>query len=348
MVFPGLLLAQCPTSVGEFSSGSYTITTECPPISATSNIISRADIDIQSTGSLTIDFSGGGTLFDHLDGLLTVSGDFIIKDGDLAVANLSSDPNMAITSTGLVSIPDGAFTLGFENTVTLDLEGELRMSGTFTANTGAVVLGDGCYEASSLINSGDFTGFTGGTCASLPVELVSFTAQNKKGRIALAWATATEINNEGFEIERSTDGLQFETIAFVPGHGTTTAYHQYTYQDAQYPIGPVFYRLKQLDYDGAYEYSRIIAVQAGIGDIPVKIYPTVVNSEVHFDGLGNVKYGMTITDISGRRYLQTRASRSLDQLEVLLTDRLSSMPSSVYIVTLSHPTGNQILKFVKQ
>ncbi|MFI5406690.1 MAG: T9SS type A sorting domain-containing protein, partial [Nitrososphaerales archaeon] len=95
----------------------------------------------------------------------------------------------------------------------------------------------------------------------VPVELVSFTAKNENNKIKLNWSTATELNNNGFEIERSIDNKEFITRGFVKGFGTSTEPHDYTFtEDAL--NGKLYYRLKQIDYNGDYNYSNIIEINS--------------------------------------------------------------------------------------
>jgi len=92
----------------------------------------------------------------------------------------------------------------------------------------------------------------------VPVELTSFTANANFGVVELQWIAATETNNQGFEVQRSTGG-EFETIAFVEGHGTTTEFQAYTYTDRSVSVGAYSYRLKQIDFGGTFEYSDVIS-----------------------------------------------------------------------------------------
>lgn len=93
----------------------------------------------------------------------------------------------------------------------------------------------------------------------LPVELLSFDVTPINNQYArLEWVTASEINNDGFEVLRSNDGENFEYIGWVDGNGNQTVIHKYTYED--YTIEKevtYYYRLKQIDYDGQYEYFNI-------------------------------------------------------------------------------------------
>jgi len=95
----------------------------------------------------------------------------------------------------------------------------------------------------------------------IPVELKSFYIETINNKVILTWLTASEMNNRGFEIERSkTGGQDWKPIGFVQGNGTTTEEHAYSFIDFIKESGYYFYRFKQIDYDGSIEYSNIIEV----------------------------------------------------------------------------------------
>jgi hypothetical protein len=97
----------------------------------------------------------------------------------------------------------------------------------------------------------------------VPVELTSFTATTIVNEINLNWSTATETNNSGFEILRiaQNDNDKWNTIGFVPGFGTTTEAKSYSYTDSKVSAGKYTYRLKQIDFDGSFEYSQEVEVE---------------------------------------------------------------------------------------
>ena len=101
--------------------------------------------------------------------------------------------------------------------------------------------------------------YTGLIPPIVPVELISFTHRIVNGKVILDWVTATELNNLGFEIQRSADNNIFTTIGFVEGKGTTTTNQYYSFTD-NYAASTVYYRLKQVDFDGSYNYSQVIEV----------------------------------------------------------------------------------------
>ena len=94
----------------------------------------------------------------------------------------------------------------------------------------------------------------------IPVELLSFTASSNGKEVILNWSTATELNNQLFEIQRSFEGSDFATVGFVNGKGTTTERQDYIYKDEINVDGKYLYRLKQIDYLGSYQYSDIIEI----------------------------------------------------------------------------------------
>jgi len=113
----------------------------------------------------------------------------------------------------------------------------------------------------------------------LPVELAYFRAALEDDEVFLSWATLSEENNEGFEIEWSTDGSQFEMLDFVAGQGT---YHQainYDFTHKNPTKGDNYYRLKQLDFDGKFSYSNIRAVNIK-GQSTVSVFPTIASSYI--------------------------------------------------------------------
>lgn len=109
-----------------------------------------------------------------------------------------------------------------------------------------------------------FSRWTVAESGMLPVELTSFAAHRLEDRILLRWTTATEVNNYGFDIERSLDAEKWNSIAFVPGHGTVNTPKTYRYIDFPQPFilsrPVVYYRLKQIDRDGTADFSNAIAV----------------------------------------------------------------------------------------
>ncbi|MCS6934994.1 MAG: discoidin domain-containing protein [Chitinophagales bacterium] len=124
-------------------------------------------------------------------------------------------------------------------------------------------IGTGKYVATFSVNSfsGGGGGFGGGGQGALPIELLYLTATGVNNQyIRIDWATALEINNSGFEVQRSTDAQNWTTLAWVPGQGNSTVQNTYQYVDHDVMKGVVYYyRLKQVDWDGKFTYTYIVS-----------------------------------------------------------------------------------------
>ncbi len=119
-----------------------------------------------------------------------------------------------------------------------------------------VVYGEATGEAAPLVII-DRTG-------QVPVELAAFSANVSANEVTLNWTTVTELNNNGFEIQRKSDQYDFITVGFVKGFGNTVEPNQYTFVDKNIVPGKYTYRLKQIDFDGRYEYSEAIEVDMNV------------------------------------------------------------------------------------
>jgi len=121
--------------------------------------------------------------------------------------------------------------------------------------------------------------------AVLPVEFVSFNAKIRNNETLLEWQTASEVNNEGFEIQRSKDGVSWEKLEFVEGKGTSSNSNTYASIDRFPTQGSNYYRLKQMDLDGKFEYSKTEVVdfnrqkEVEIFPNPAKDQLTLINGE---------------------------------------------------------------------
>jgi hypothetical protein len=138
---------------------------------------------------------------------------------------------------------------------------------------------------------------------AIPVELTSFTARASSNAVTLNWSTATETNNQGFDIERNS-GNGFEKIGFVAGFGTSTEVHNYSYVDGSLQGGVYTYRLKQIDYDGTFEYSNVVEVDMTIPDVfsLEQNYPNPFNptTKIKFSLAADSKVSLTVFDILGQ------------------------------------------------
>ncbi|QQS37761.1 MAG: T9SS type A sorting domain-containing protein [Ignavibacteriales bacterium] len=175
----------------------------------------------------------------------------------------------------------------------------------------------------------------------LPVELSSFTAQSYGNFIVLNWTTASELNNRGFYIERRTNEINnWESISFIDGKGTTAGSNSYTYTDYVTGYNSYIYRLKQVDFDGSYEYSNEVYVNGGVKPDKFDLtqnYPNPFNPSTRFsysipqNGFVTLK----IYDILGKE-IATLIEKDLEAgvYEVELDMSKYSLTSGVYFYSL--------------
>ena len=158
----------------------------------------------------------------------------------------------------------------------------------------------------------------------LPVELMEFKAAGSQGQVQLKWSTASEQDNNRFEVERMQEGHPFMTIGTVAGAGNSSRLLRYAYIDAGAPAGLLYYRLKQIDDDGTFSYSKIIAVSLPITkELVAEIYPNPTNGTeaiyLHAAGFGHAApVAVTLRDAMGRKLYQ-RTETAGTQGELITT-----------------------------
>jgi len=136
--------------------------------------------------------------------------------------------------------------------------GPLLAGGSTEINPGAVNLRQGMNSLNITVD-GILVSSTWSDV--VPVELSSFTASVSENVVTLIWSTATELNNSGFDVLRQAENQQWDKIGFVPGFGTSTEIHSYSFVDANVTSGQYSYRLKQVDFDGSSELSDVVNVE---------------------------------------------------------------------------------------
>ncbi len=145
----------------------------------------------------------------------------------------------------------------------------------------------------------------------LPVEMIYLQADvMNNAYIRLSWATAIEVNNRGFEVERSTDGQNWTQIGFVEGHNNATTQHNYNYDDMTVAAGVVYYyRLKQVDYDNAFEYTDIVSARiVGEATFSVKEFipnPTTDRTSLIVTGTKEQEISIAFYNIVGQKVLES-------------------------------------------
>ena len=173
----------------------------------------------------------------------------------------------------------------------------------------------------------------------LPVELTRFDATAKAQSVNLAWATATEKNSDRFEIQRSATGGEYTTIGTVKGQGSTTTAHNYSFVDSRPLAGTSYYRLRQVDSDGATAFSPVAAVQTETSTM-VAFYPNPSSDQLILPaGVGTVQY--RVFNALGQTLLSGKATDN-DRLDI------TSLPKGPFFLELHGATGHHTQRLMRE
>jgi len=263
------------------------------------------DIHSSSSGTPVIELYNGGSWYGV--GSTSVS---ISTINDLVEAKIAlSDLGLTSSSSTNISLMTCPNRVGWNNDV------DATAWGIDNQTNGVDVMTPSASPSTNAwfrdLNDGDVDTYASVDLGSvpLPVELTSFIALAGKDGVQLNWSTATEVNNYGFDIERCVAQIgnlcnNWEKIGFVQGHGNSNSPKDYSFVDANPPAGKVLYKLKQIDFDGTFEYSKAVEVNV---ETPQEFrlaqnYPnpfnpsTVINYQLPKDGNVTLK----VYDMLGR------------------------------------------------
>lgn len=267
--------------------------------------------------------SGGAIIFDDQDPIFTYC-TYQDTDGDGTKDYLDLDSDGDGCSDAVEG--DAGFTSG--NT---DTNGVLL--GSVDAN-GIPATAAGGQGAGTSQNASQQSA----NCKPMPVRLVSFTAQKSEKAIVLEWITSAEANNKGFNIERSADARDWTSIGFVSSQsveGNSSQKLNYQFWDTEPQIGMNYYRLKQIDFDGTYEYSRVRL--AMLGNPHISLAPNPSDDFITIDGLSADTF-ITMYNVSGKVvYAASAAGKSH-------TVKLVGMTKGIYFIDITDRNGIKVVK----
>ncbi len=181
----------------------------------------------------------------------------------------------------------------------------------------------------------------------MPVELTSFTANYFGKSVELNWSTATETNNKGFSIERKTKNNDWTEIGFVSGRGTTTEQSYYEFADDNVSPNTYSYRLKQIDFDGSFEYSTIVEIDVtSVSEFSLsQNYPnpfnpsTTIEFNIPEQGLVN----LSIFNMLGEK-VGTIVNEVLSSGNHKIEFNASHLASGIYLVKMSSGSFSKVIK----
>ena len=228
--------------------------------------------------------------------------------------------------------------------------------GNIVANNAITFMPNALLQGRALTQSGDITLNNSRVTTSavpLPVELTSFTAEERSEHVLLRWATASERNNAYFAVQSSTDGARYATIGKVDGHGNTSSPQAYAWTDsrvARYAADAIYYRLVQVDADSSKHYSPVRTIaMAPTADMLVQVYPSpsqlpcYLRIEARHAGPATVRLSNALGYlVAAYEYPLVKGRNSLP-----LEDTRTLAPG-VYLVQVQHGTERQTVRLVRQ
>lgn len=275
------------------------------------------DFSMQATTG-RLEIAAGKSLYTTTKSLSVNANTTLYVYGTLEVYDLVFDNGSVIyVAPGGVIIVHHNFT-NRNNSDDVTINGAVTVTGIFDNGNGGIVAGSGSITASDYNGAGTTFGHTPTssipngvtvTSAPLPVELISFTASSVENKVELNWQTLTEVNNKWFEVEKSADAVSFSQIGIVNGSGNTNSLSTYNFTDESELAGLVYYRLKQVDFDGKYEYTEIISINIS-SKTEYSIYPNPANAyqDIYINGNLEQPVQVEIYDIQSKLVYQTISS----------------------------------------
>jgi len=172
---------------------------------------------------------------------------------------------------------------------------------------------------------------------ALPVVLTAFGAQRQSAGVQLRWTTASEQHNASFDMQRSPDGVRFATVGTEPGRGTTTQPSSYSFFDQLAPLGPLYYRLRQVDVGGAATFSALVAVSSSQA-LEMAVFPNPAHDFFIIAGPAAARYQV-------RNQLGQQVSQGIIAAG-MATVELGRLPAGVYQITLETANGRAVRSLV--
>ncbi|MCI5054802.1 MAG: T9SS type A sorting domain-containing protein [Flavobacteriales bacterium] len=267
--------------------------------------------------------------------------DVTIVDGAQTVDRIDNGTWSVSTGNGLAG---GTYNMqmggdGFTNIGDVaDLRVVLNGSAVGTAGVNSGTTGNPIVQRTGLglaDLSGSFhLGTTDIINSPLPVELISFSVMREEDHAYLEWQTATEINSEKFVIERSLDGEDFEEAAEVSAAGNSNVLLDYEFLISN--VGPQeqFFRLRIVDHDGKFEYSKVQSIEKVNNEAVVKYYPNPSNGELFISSSSNdfdSNYSIHIINSIGQEVLSNNIDMNMINQQIIGTETLESGMYQVYI-----------------
>lgn len=245
----GIVYAAFIVKVKSVTTADYFVHLKADNI-ATNDYRARVFVQPDGIGGIQFGLSLNSEAAEYTTASFVLNNNYLLVIKYEIVASSDDKVSLLVLSDGDVPQTEPAFSIANKTTTTSDI------------NPGAFALRQGTSGNAVTVDIDAIRVSTGwfGANGALPVELTSFTARAAGNVVNLNWETATEVDNNGFDVERNSTGT-WQKIGFVEGHGTANSPKYYTFTDKFVTGNKIQYRLRQVDNDGTFEYSNVVEVE---------------------------------------------------------------------------------------
>jgi len=359
---PGTLAYTAGYITGTGTFTRWLPATSLPPVLTAANNVGRFPMGADTNNrTVLLAFSAGaintgGTISVSHANATGATGVTPFSDGSLNI-NKQSNMNWTIAESGLDL---GATTISAQiaaSGVGVTALADITFTMGASAAGGTYVLATGTTSVPLMSRTGMLltdianTFYIGATSNSLlPVELSSFTGSANGRNVQLLWATATEVNNSGFEVQKNANG-SWAKIGFVDGAGTSNAPHRYNYTDVNSPASKYSYRLKQIDRDGKFSYSNIVEVATTLTAADFALsqnYPNPFNPSTKFTFASKnaERTTLKIYNVAGQEVATLFNGIAQPSQVYTLTFDAKDLPSGMYFYVLHSASRNDVKKMM--
>ncbi len=265
-------------------------------------------------------------------GLLTITGDLTLTSTAIYEAEIKDLTGAGTGNDQIVVTNDATL----DGTLDIILDGYTpdtndvfeilaysgTLSGTFsTINWPAEMVSQGWDIDYGTLTAGVVTIY--GPSSALPVKLVSFSVSAENGIHVLSWETASEINNDYFVIEHSLNGFEFSELGRVEGTGSSSMLQEYSFEHEADKNGDHYYRLRQVNVDGNFQYSNIVSVTT-LAEDKITFFPSPTKGKIT---LTETVAGIVVYNLKGKEVLRSKeVSNSFD---------LAALPNGIFFIKIN-------------
>jgi len=298
----------------------------------TNSSLTASNISVQSSDNSFVNYGNANIDF------LKIQGTAYANKVCLEINSCTNLTNFENNCTNSVNAPSGDASLSYTNNAHLNNDVSSTSSVIVCKATGATTSASATFGSATVLEN----------CSScseaLPVKLLNFNAKAKNNKVVLDWTTSSEINNDFFLIERSSNAINFEQIGNIDGAGNSSKPINYKFYDTKPYKKQSYYRLKQIDFNGTYSYSSIKSVYLESISI-INIYPNPANNKANIiiGSPNDIKVKIQVYNTLGQTVINF--SKEFKAGVTTLNLNTSLLSEGTYLFRVKTPDDEKIEKY---